>query len=155
MPLDTAQPPARLQRLIADCGCRHILTTRELRAALPETVEVMLLDADSAIYSDRPAASPQPRLASELAYIIYTSGSTGHPKGVMGSHRGIINRLESDVPDISVHVREVCCQKTALGFVNSIWEMFGPLLRGVPNLICLTTRSSILTGCLRCWPAKG
>jgi acyl carrier protein len=30
---------------------------------------------------------------------------------------------------------EVCCQKTNLGFVDSIWEIFGPLLAGVPNVI--------------------
>src|SRR5256714_6673693 len=32
---------------------------------------------------------------------------------------------------------EVCCQKTNLGFVDSVWEIFGPLLRGVPNVIIL------------------
>jgi non-ribosomal peptide synthetase component F len=30
---------------------------------------------------------------------------------------------------------EVCCQKTALGFVDAVWEMFGGLLRGVPTVI--------------------
>jgi len=30
---------------------------------------------------------------------------------------------------------EVCCQKTNLGFVDSVWEIFGPLLAGVPNVI--------------------
>jgi non-ribosomal peptide synthetase component F len=30
---------------------------------------------------------------------------------------------------------EVCCQKTNLGFVDSIWEIFGPLLAGVPSVI--------------------
>ena len=30
---------------------------------------------------------------------------------------------------------EVCCQKTNLGFVDSIWEIFGPLLAGIPNVI--------------------
>jgi acyl-CoA synthetase (AMP-forming)/AMP-acid ligase II len=30
---------------------------------------------------------------------------------------------------------EVCCQKTALSFVDSICEIFGPLLRGIPNVI--------------------
>jgi acyl-coenzyme A synthetase/AMP-(fatty) acid ligase/acyl carrier protein len=30
---------------------------------------------------------------------------------------------------------EVCCQKTNLGFVDSIWEIFGPLLAGVTNVI--------------------
>jgi acyl-coenzyme A synthetase/AMP-(fatty) acid ligase/acyl carrier protein len=27
---------------------------------------------------------------------------------------------------------EHCCQKTALNFIDSLWEIFGPLLRGVP-----------------------
>src|SRR5438094_8842866 len=31
--------------------------------------------------------------------------------------------------------KDVCCQKTALSFVDSVWEIFGPLLRGVPNVI--------------------
>ena len=30
---------------------------------------------------------------------------------------------------------EVCCQKTYLSFVDSVWEIFGPLLQGVPTVI--------------------
>src|SRR5258708_40013313 len=30
---------------------------------------------------------------------------------------------------------EVCCQKTNLGFVDSVWEIFGPLLAGIPSVI--------------------
>ena len=30
---------------------------------------------------------------------------------------------------------DVCCQKTNLGFVDSIWEIFGPLLAGIPNVM--------------------
>jgi acyl-coenzyme A synthetase/AMP-(fatty) acid ligase/acyl carrier protein len=30
---------------------------------------------------------------------------------------------------------EVCCQKTNLGFVDSIWEIFGPLLAGVASVM--------------------
>jgi acyl-coenzyme A synthetase/AMP-(fatty) acid ligase/thioesterase domain-containing protein/acyl carrier protein len=32
---------------------------------------------------------------------------------------------------------EVCCQKTNVGFVDSVWEIFGPLLAGVPSVILL------------------
>src|SRR5258708_9570530 len=31
--------------------------------------------------------------------------------------------------------REVCCQKTNLGFVDSVWEIFGSVLAGVRNVI--------------------
>jgi acyl-coenzyme A synthetase/AMP-(fatty) acid ligase/acyl carrier protein len=30
---------------------------------------------------------------------------------------------------------DVCCQKTAVSFVDSVWEIFGPLLHGVKNVI--------------------
>lgn len=135
VPLDTAQPPARLQRLVDDCGCRQILTKRGLRDALPVTAEAILLDADSAVWLGRQDAPPDPELRSELAYVIYTSGSTGDPKGVMGTHRATINRFEWMYRSYPFAPDEVCCQKTALGFVDSIWEVLGPLLRGVPNII--------------------
>jgi alpha/beta superfamily hydrolase len=31
--------------------------------------------------------------------------------------------------------REVCCQKTTLSFIDSVWEIFGPLLAGVRTVI--------------------
>src|ERR1043165_7070209 len=30
---------------------------------------------------------------------------------------------------------EVCCQKTSLSFVDSVWEIFGPLLQGTASVI--------------------
>jgi non-ribosomal peptide synthetase component F len=46
-----------------------------------------------------------------------------------------MNRLEWMYRTYPFAPGEVCCQKTSLGFVDSIWEIFGPLLRGVPNVI--------------------
>ena len=40
-----------------------------------------------------------------------------------------------DVARLSVRPGEACCHKTALGFVNFVWEIFGPLLAGVPAVI--------------------
>jgi acyl-coenzyme A synthetase/AMP-(fatty) acid ligase/acyl carrier protein len=36
---------------------------------------------------------------------------------------------------IPFQVGEVACQKTALSFVDSLWELLGPLLQGVPTVI--------------------
>ncbi|MBL6078114.1 amino acid adenylation domain-containing protein [Belnapia sp. T18] len=135
VPLDVSQPAARLRRLVADCGCCQILTMRDLVKALPETVETILLDPDSAVWTGHRETPLSAGANSGLAYVIYTSGSTGEPKGVMGTHRATINRFEWMYRAYPFASGEVCCQKTALGFVDSIWEMFGPLLRGVPNLI--------------------
>ena len=71
----------------------------------------------------------------DAAYVIYTSGSTGTPKGVIGLHRGAVNRLNWMWKTYPFKDSEVCCQKTYLSFVDSVWEIFGPLLQGVPTVI--------------------
>src|SRR3569832_958381 len=73
--------------------------------------------------------------AESAAYVFYTSGSTGRPKGVVGLHGATFNRLEWMYRRYPFAPDEVCCQKTSLSFVDSIWEIFGPLLRGVPIVI--------------------
>jgi amino acid adenylation domain-containing protein len=70
-----------------------------------------------------------------LAYIIYTSGSTGLPKGVAVEHRQILNRLHWMWDAYPFADGEVACHKTSLGFVDSVWELLGPLLKGVPSVI--------------------
>jgi amino acid adenylation domain-containing protein len=69
------------------------------------------------------------------AYVLYTSGSTGRPKGVKGTHRGAINRFQWMWERYPFQTGEVCCQKTNLGFLDSMWEIFGPLLAGIPSVI--------------------
>jgi amino acid adenylation domain-containing protein len=73
--------------------------------------------------------------SNHLAYIIYTSGSTGTPKGVLGTHQGTVNGLHWLWKTYPFTNGEVCCQKTAISFVDSVWEIFAPLLQGIPTII--------------------
>src|SRR5258708_7738160 len=68
-------------------------------------------------------------------YVLYTSGPRGGPKGVEGTHRGAINRFWWMWERYPFHGDEVCCQKTNLGFVDSVWEIFGPLLAGISSVV--------------------
>jgi amino acid adenylation domain-containing protein len=134
VPLDISQPKHRLQLQMSACNCQIALTLRALWHDFSDMVECLFLDADEALSKSQPETAPDCRIG-ELAYIIFTSGSTGLPKGVVGTQRATINRLEWMYRTYPFSSAEVCCQKTALGFVDSIWEIFGPLLRGVPNVI--------------------
>ena len=135
VPLDTAQPRHRLQLLLTNAACRLVLTTCDLRGELPDGIEALLLGAGAAV-SPAPLSSPIRATASgDVAYVVWTSGSTGVPKGVMGTHRATMNRFHWMHRAYPFGPGEVCCQKTALGFVDAVWEMFGGLLRGVPTVI--------------------
>jgi amino acid adenylation domain-containing protein len=69
------------------------------------------------------------------AYMIYTSGSTGRPKGVVAPQRGTVNHCQWVWDTYPFAPGEVACQKTSLSFVDSLVEIFGPLLRGVPLVL--------------------
>jgi len=135
MPLDAKYPSERLAFMLNDVNARIILAEQATQAVfLPPRPGQICLDCDWQI-AQQPTNNPNLVLNAKAgAYIIYTSGSTGQPKGMVGSHASTLNRLEWMWHTYPFMAGECACHKTALGFVDSIWEIFGPLLRGVPLL---------------------
>ncbi|XP_030763883.1 uncharacterized protein LOC115888328 [Sitophilus oryzae] len=72
----------------------------------------------------------------DLAIVLYTSGSTGVPKGVRLPHKVILNRLQWQIKRFPYSQTEkVCVFKTALTFVDSVSEIWGPLINGLTILV--------------------
>jgi len=137
VPMDVAYPAERLSFMVTDSGASVLLTRARFLRLVPGFYgRAVCLDEDWGEIlreqTETPAASVT---AEDPAYVIYTSGSTGVPKGVVGLHRGAVNRFRWMWKAYPFRDGEVCCQKTSLSFVDSIWELFGPLLRGVPLVI--------------------
>jgi amino acid adenylation domain-containing protein len=135
VPLDPAYPQERLAFMLEDAQVPVLLTQRQLVESLPKhQARILCLDTDWEVIERQ----SEENLISEvkldnLAYVIYTSGSTGTPKGVLGTHRGTVNRcFWNPYPFIE---EDICCQKTSLNFVDSVWEIFAPLLHGLPTVI--------------------
>ncbi|MFI5231158.1 MAG: AMP-binding protein [Gemmatimonadales bacterium] len=86
------------------------------------------------------AASPQTRAASagvagdadQPAFVLCSSGSTGQPKMIVRSHRSFFHRLFWTWETHPYDDGEVCCQKAHMTTTHAIYELFEPLLRGVP-----------------------
>ncbi len=137
VPLDPSHPPDRMASLLEDAEPAVLITQQKLLANAPvHRVPTVILDADwhkiARASADFPASDVQ---SDDPAYVLYTSGSSGKPKGVEGTHRGAMNRMRWMWERYPFAAGEVCCQKTNLGFVDSVWETFGPLLAGVPSVI--------------------
>ena len=137
IPLDPNYPRERLAFMLSDSQASVLLTQQKILEKLPQSsAKTVCLD----IHKDAIAGESQENpvstsKADNLAYVIYTSGSTGTPKGVLGTHRGTVNGLHWLWKTYPFEADEVCCQKTAISFVDSVWEIFAPLLKGIPTVI--------------------
>lgn len=131
VPIDPGYPTERIRFVIADCDARAVVTVRQYREK-SGVARPLLLDGAALPQGPIPTLDLSPL---DLAYLVYTSGSTGRPKGVMGTHRATMNRLAWMYRAFPLAEGEVCCLKTAIAFVDSVWETFGPLLAGVPSVI--------------------
>jgi amino acid adenylation domain-containing protein len=136
VPLDPSYPEDRLRFMFEDASLSGVVTHSAIESQLPGNARnVIVLDNNEELRSES-TSNPSVSVSSdERAYVIYTSGSTGVPKGVEGPHRASMNRFNWMWKTYPFQAGEVCCQKTNLGFVDSIWEIFGPLLAGVPTVI--------------------
>jgi len=137
LPIDPTYPKERLAFMLRDSQIPVLLTQSRLVGELPEIqARVICLDQDWEVIAQESDETPNSGVrADNPAYLIYTSGSTGTPKGVLGLHRGAVNRFHWMWQTYPFKAHEICCQKTSLSFVDCVWEIFGPLLQGIPTVI--------------------
>nr|WP_069160381.1 non-ribosomal peptide synthetase [Nocardia altamirensis] len=115
LPLDTEYPESRIRYMVEHAKPTTVLDSSAMSAA-----------------QDHPAdAQPFPAIAPDnAAYIVYTSGSTGEPKGIVGTHAGLVNCLAWFHALFPWTPGEVTCAKTSVSFGDSLTEILRPLTRG-------------------------
>lgn len=132
LPLDAEYPRSRLAYMLEDTQAGFLLAHEGLLESLPEfRGEVICLDRDRSLIEQAPTSNP-PGVSSpaSLAYIFYTSGSTGQPKGVMASHKSVVNYLSFLAHAYGMNRQSVVLQLASLSFDASIRDMLGPLTLG-------------------------
>ena len=135
--VDPGYPDERISFMLEEAGSEVLLTEEKYVSQLRSFKETVFLPSRDLAeaeryYSETPICPVTPE---NLAYLIFTSGSTGRPKGVLQTHRAAMNRFKWMWDVFPFEEDEVCCQKTSISFVDSIWEIFGPLLQGCRTVI--------------------
>ena len=145
VPIDPSYPSDRLSYLLSDSRVEILLSQIDLETQFTPTHQRLFL-LDSENFRGLMSKQPETNICKEsiglkpenLSYLIYTSGSTGQPKGVMGLHLSIVNRVNWLKRTVGLTASDVLCQKTSVGFVDHVAEIFQALTSGVPLVILST-----------------
>ncbi|MFD9691655.1 amino acid adenylation domain-containing protein [Kitasatospora sp. NPDC059088] len=132
VPLDPADPAGRTAALLAESGCRVVLTAAGTEGFELPDVRVEFVPDDLAPGAAPPEVEVRP---GDPAYVIHTSGSTGRPKAVVVSHRAIANRLDWMQEEFRLTAEDRVLQKTPYTFDVSVWEFFWPLREGAALVV--------------------
>lgn len=132
VPLDPTHPTERLAVILEDTQAKVLLTQSELLSHLPKSSNaVVCLDQSWETICSFPVHNiDDPIDLDQTAYIIYTSGTTGKPKGVMASHRNLINYILATQERLGFNRWDVIPVVARFTFSISLFELLSPLVAG-------------------------
>lgn len=128
VPVEPAQPDARIAFLLEDCNPAVVIG----RASLPAFAlarEALRLSLD-----DEPAQLAQPRpvplAPDDAVYAIYTSGTTGQPKAALNYQKGVVNLYTWTARELELGAQTRSLVIGSLSFDLYHKAVFAPLLSG-------------------------
>ena len=139
LPLDLADPPARLAHAVKDSQTRILVTEHAMEDRIPsDDLTILWIDDEWKALCQSSARRPGLHVnPKSLAGMFYTSGSTGKPKGVAVQHDNLINFAVTFAQRHQLQSTDRVAQLTALSFDVSGEEIWPALVAG----------SSVHVGC--------
>lgn len=137
VPIDKSYPQKYIETVLEDVKPSIIFRDSDLDISFMDRYKERFVELDDELKSLSQECDYDINYDLNIneAYIMYTSGSTGAPKGVIGMQKAIINRCNWMWRTYPFEEDDICCHKTSLCFVDSVCEIFSPLLKGVPLVI--------------------
>ena len=140
VPIDSEMPRQRIDLIIKNTNADYMICDKEnIKSAKEFSFDGELVDYDDCSnynHLDEKLLSIKTRmLDSDPVCIFYTSGSTGIPKGVVVSHRGIIDYIEALCEVIGYNDDCIFANQTPLYWDASMKEIYATLKYGATTWI--------------------
>lgn len=140
VPIDLELPKYRL-KLILDTVQADIMITAEEHRQEAETLEFsgkIISTADmEGTQEDTEKLDAVRRQVMDVdpAYVIFTSGSTGIPKGVVESHRQLIDYIEAFSETFAINEEDIFGNQSPLDYVAALRDLYLPLKTGASTVL--------------------
>jgi non-ribosomal peptide synthetase component F len=148
VPLDPTHPREKLSSMLEDANVFVLLTESELVEWLPRHGGPKIsLDTDWNVIAKERKTNPLHRASPRnLAYVIYNSAGSKPPKGVMISHRGLLNYLSWGAEAYEVAKGAGSVIDLSIPFDLAITRVLAPLIVGRSVLLVGDNLVSSATG---------
>lgn len=140
-PIDSSMPSSRIEKILDTLQPAIIITSEECELAQSDLInKYKVLFYEKMVQEDRvdeaAVLSISHRMIdTDILYVLFTSGSTGVPKGVIISHRSVIDFVEEVVEVFDIDSGDSFGNQAPFYFDLSILDVFCTIKTGSTNYL--------------------
>lgn len=135
-PLDTAMPKTRLEKILLVLNPALIVTEICYKEEVSEFQNVLLEEMHLENIKEAPIKEVLHKVIdTDILYVMFTSGSTGNPKGVIVTHRAVIDYVDWLEDTFSFDETTVFGNQAPFYFDNSVLDIYSTMRNGCETVI--------------------